>query len=47
MGKEKHLSLFFVIMKSDYDAFLPWPFRPKVTFKLLSQDHDRQNDIRF
>ena len=43
MGKGSHLSLFFVIMKGEYDALLPWPFRQKVTFKML--DHDRQNDI--
>lgn len=29
-GKGTHLSLFFVVMKGDYDALLPWPFRHKV-----------------
>ncbi|KAK3745540.1 hypothetical protein QZH41_012458 [Actinostola sp. cb2023] len=43
MGKGTYLSLFFVIMKGEYDAIIPWPFRQKVTFKLL--DQDRQNDI--
>lgn len=43
MGKGTHLSLFFVIMKGEYDALLPWPFRQKVTFKL--QDQDRQQDV--
>ena len=30
-GKGTHVSLFMVIMKSDYDDFLPWPFKQKVT----------------
>lgn len=29
-GKGTHMSLFFVVMKGDYDALLPWPFRHKV-----------------
>ncbi|NWT58667.1 TRAF1 factor, partial [Erythrocercus mccallii] len=39
MGKGTHLSLFFVVMKGDYDALLPWPFRHKVTFMLLDQNN--------
>ncbi|XP_053940223.1 TNF receptor-associated factor 1 isoform X2 [Cuculus canorus] len=38
-GKGTHVSLFFVIMKGDYDALLPWPFRHKVTFMLLDQNN--------
>ncbi|NXN96739.1 TRAF2 factor, partial [Rhinopomastus cyanomelas] len=38
-GRGTHLSLFFVIMKGDYDALLPWPFRHKVTFMLLDQNN--------
>ncbi|MEQ2197223.1 hypothetical protein XENOCAPTIV_025934, partial [Xenoophorus captivus] len=30
MGKGTHLSLFFVVMKGEYDALLPWPFKQKV-----------------
>ena len=30
MGKGKHLSLFFVLMRGEYDALLEWPFRQKV-----------------
>ncbi|XP_052525582.1 TNF receptor-associated factor 1 isoform X2 [Tympanuchus pallidicinctus] len=39
MGKGTHISLFFVVMKGDYDALLPWPFRHKVTFMLLDQNN--------
>ncbi|KAM6372333.1 TNF receptor-associated factor 1 isoform 1-T1 [Pluvialis apricaria] len=38
-GKGTHVSLFFVVMKGDYDALLSWPFRHKVTFMLLDQNN--------
>ncbi|NWW14985.1 TRAF2 factor, partial [Falcunculus frontatus] len=38
-GRGTHMSLFFVVMKGDYDALLPWPFRHKVTFMLLDQNN--------
>ncbi|XP_070581860.1 TNF receptor-associated factor 2-like isoform X2 [Ptychodera flava] len=37
IGKGTHVSLFFVIMKGEFDAILQWPFRQKVTFLWLSQ----------
>ena len=37
IGKGTHLSLFFVVMKGDFDALLPWPFRQKVSLMLLDQ----------
>ena len=37
IGKETHLSVFLVIMKGEYDALLRWPFRDKVTIRLLNQ----------
>ncbi|XP_019618666.1 PREDICTED: TNF receptor-associated factor 3-like isoform X2 [Branchiostoma belcheri] len=43
MGKGTHMSLFFVIMRGDYDALLPWPFRQKVTLMLLDQDQGRRH----
>ncbi|XP_076999397.1 TNF receptor-associated factor 1 [Tamandua tetradactyla] len=38
-GKRTHMSLFIVIMRGEYDALLPWPFRNKVTFMLLDQNN--------
>lgn len=38
MGKSTHLSMFFVVMKGEYDSLLQWPFHHKVTFRLLDQD---------
>lgn len=37
MGKGKYVSLFFVIMRGQYDSLLKWPFQQKVTLMLLDQ----------
>lgn len=37
MGKASHISVFFVIMKGEFDALLRWPFQQKVTITLLDQ----------
>ena len=39
MGRGTHISVFLVVMRGPYDALQPWPFRHKVTFMLLDQDH--------
>jgi hypothetical protein len=36
-GKGSHLSLFFVVMRGDYDALQTWPFENKITMMLLDQ----------
>ena len=36
-GKGPHLSLFFVVMRGDYDALQTWPFQKKITMMLLDQ----------
>ncbi|XP_078082508.1 TNF receptor-associated factor 1 isoform X1 [Mustelus asterias] len=38
-GRGTHLSLFFVVMRGEYDALLHWPFKQKVTFMLLDQNN--------
>ena len=38
-GRGTHISVFFVVMRGEYDALLRWPFRQKVTFMLLDQDN--------
>nr|XP_022330853.1 TNF receptor-associated factor 3-like isoform X1 [Crassostrea virginica]XP_022330854.1 TNF receptor-associated factor 3-like isoform X1 [Crassostrea virginica]XP_022330855.1 TNF receptor-associated factor 3-like isoform X1 [Crassostrea virginica] len=43
MGKGTHLSLFFVVMRGEYDALLPWPFQQKVSLMLLDQDSFRRH----
>jgi len=39
VGRGTHISVFFVVMRGQYDALLRWPFRQKVTFMLLDQDN--------
>uniref|UniRef100_A0A8C5PL43 TNF receptor-associated factor n=1 Tax=Leptobrachium leishanense TaxID=445787 RepID=A0A8C5PL43_9ANUR len=43
MGKGSHLSLFFVIMRGEYDALLPWPFKQKVSLMLMDQGLSRRH----
>jgi len=38
MGKGTHLSVFFVVMRGEYDALLTWPFENRVSICLLNQD---------
>ena len=38
MGKGTHLSLFFVVMRGEYDNLLTWPFKQNVTMTLLDQE---------
>ena len=39
-NKNRYLSVFVGIMKGDYDAILPWPFRDVVTFRVIDQQPD-------
>ncbi|CAF1078601.1 unnamed protein product [Adineta steineri] len=44
-GRRSHISLFFLIMKGEYDAILKWPFHYKVTFCLLDQTGNNRHVI--
>ena len=39
MGKNTHISVFFTLLRGQFDALLRWPFRQKVTIMLLDQDN--------
>ena len=39
MGHTTHFSLFFVLMKGEFDALLKWPFDNKVSLILVDQNH--------
>ena len=39
IGLKTHLSLFFVLMRGEYDPLLKWPFEHKVSLILVDQDH--------
>jgi len=38
-GYKTHISIFFVIMRGEYDALLKWPFNYKVSITLVNQDN--------
>ena len=38
-GEGTHLSIFFVLMRGEYDPLLQWPFESKVSLILVDQDH--------
>ena len=40
-GEGTHLSIFFVLMKGEYDALLQWPFKPEISLILVDQDRKR------
>jgi len=44
VGRCTHVSLFFVLMKSEYDNLLMWPFYKMITMRLINQV-DRKEDI--
>lgn len=35
VGKGSHVSLYFVVMRGDYDGILSWPFAHKVNSLVL------------
>ena len=39
-GQTTHLSVFITLMRGEYDAILPWPFKKKVKFTLIDQQED-------
>lgn len=42
-ARRTHISLFFVILRGDYDAILPWPFSHKVTYFLYDQSGNQRH----
>ncbi len=38
-GKNTHVSVFFVLMKGEYDSILSWPFSYKCLFSLIDQNN--------
>ena len=44
VGKGTHVSLFVVIMRSEYDDLLSWPFKHRVTLSLINQDNPLSAD---
>ena len=45
MGRSTHVSLFFVVMKSEYDQLLNWPMQRKITLELINHVNEAENVI--
>ena len=45
MGRSTHISLFFVVMKSEYDQLLTWPMHKRITFELINHDNETDSII--
>ncbi|XP_064600729.1 TNF receptor-associated factor 3-like [Liolophura sinensis] len=49
VGKGSHMSLFFVVMRGEFDALLEWPFHKRVNLMLLDQQsrcHDLSDSFQ-
>lgn len=42
-GRGTHLSLYVVLMRGDFDALLPWPFRQSVALTVMDQSGSRKD----
>ena len=45
MGRSTHVSLFFVVMKSEYDQLLTWPMQRRITFELINHVNEAESVI--
>ncbi|XP_005089646.1 TNF receptor-associated factor 3 [Aplysia californica] len=43
IGRGSHMSLYFVVMRGEYDALLAWPFQHKVSLMLLDQSTEKRH----
>jgi len=44
-GRGTHLSIYFILLKGEYDSLLRWPFRQQIEFMLLDQNVHASNHI--
>ena len=44
VGRGTHISVFFVVMKSEYDNLLAWPFQKVIMMRIINQI-DRNRDV--
>ena len=45
MGRSTHVSLFFVVMKSEYDQLLTWPMQKRITFELINHANEAESVV--
>ena len=39
MGRNTHISIFFVVMRSEYDDLLKWPMHKRITFEMINYEN--------
>lgn len=44
-GKGSHLSLYFILLKGDYDNLLQWPFKQQIKFILIDQNINESKNL--
>lgn len=45
MGRNTHISIFFVVMKSEYDDLLKWPMHKRITFELINHSDPAESIV--
>ena len=45
MGRSTYISMFVVVMKSEFDQLLTWPMRKRITFKLINLQNEANSVI--
>ena len=45
IGRTTHISIFFILMKSEYDELLPWPMQKRVTVELVNLRNESDSII--
>ena len=44
-GRGTHLTVFVCLMPGEFDNQLKWPFRGKITVKLVNQEEDKDHVV--
>ena len=45
MGRSTYISMFVVVMKSEFDQLLTWPMRKRITFELINLQNEAESVI--
>lgn len=46
IGEKTHISLYFILMKSQFDEILPWPMQKSITIQLLNFKNEADSVIQ-
>jgi TNF receptor-associated factor 4 len=45
-GRGTHLSVFVCVMKGEFDDQLKWPFRGKISIRLVNREKDKDHIVK-